>query len=128
MIEPRSRGLLDTRLRGYDGCGWSCTISVIASEATRQSILSLRGCMDCFAEPVIGRRYAPTRWLAMTALGCQATKLLHAVPRINPLVTSFLYTLPTISPLSRACAEWVVSCCVSIYWPCLLYTSDAADE
>jgi hypothetical protein len=22
--------------------------------------------MDCFAEPVIGRRYAPTRWLAMT--------------------------------------------------------------
>jgi hypothetical protein len=24
--------------------------------------------MDCFAEPVIGRRYAPTRWLAMTIL------------------------------------------------------------
>jgi hypothetical protein len=24
--------------------------------------------MDCFAEHVIGRRYAPTRWLAMTAL------------------------------------------------------------
>jgi hypothetical protein len=24
--------------------------------------------MDCFAEPVIGRRFAPTRWLAMTAL------------------------------------------------------------
>jgi hypothetical protein len=23
--------------------------------------------MDCFAEPVIGRRVAPTRWLAMTA-------------------------------------------------------------
>jgi len=23
---------------------------------------------DCFAEPVIGRRFAPTRWLAMTAL------------------------------------------------------------
>jgi hypothetical protein len=22
--------------------------------------------MDCFAEPVIGRRLAPTRWLAMT--------------------------------------------------------------
>src|SRR5450756_2892278 len=22
--------------------------------------------MDCFAEPVIGRRFAPTRWLAMT--------------------------------------------------------------
>ena len=21
--------------------------------------------MDCFAEPVIGRRFAPTRWLAM---------------------------------------------------------------
>jgi len=25
-----------------------------------------RGEMDCFAEPVIGRRFAPTRWLAMT--------------------------------------------------------------
>ena len=24
--------------------------------------------MDCFAEPVIGRRFAPTRWLAMTIL------------------------------------------------------------
>jgi hypothetical protein len=26
----------------------------------------LLGGMDCFAEPVIGRRFAPTRWLAMT--------------------------------------------------------------
>jgi hypothetical protein len=25
--------------------------------------------MDCFAEPVIGRRFAPTRWLAMTEGG-----------------------------------------------------------
>jgi uncharacterized protein GlcG (DUF336 family) len=24
--------------------------------------------LDCFAEPVIGRRFAPTRWLAMTSL------------------------------------------------------------
>jgi len=41
--------------------------SVIArSEATKQSILPLRGEMDCFAEPVIGRRFAPTRWRAMT--------------------------------------------------------------
>jgi hypothetical protein len=24
--------------------------------------------MDCFAEFIIGRRYAPTRWLAMTML------------------------------------------------------------
>jgi hypothetical protein len=30
---------------------------VIASEA-KQSILSLRGEMDCFAEPVIGRAFA----------------------------------------------------------------------
>jgi hypothetical protein len=28
------------------------------SEATKQSILSLRGKMDCFAEPVIGRAFA----------------------------------------------------------------------
>jgi hypothetical protein len=33
--------------------------AVIArSEATKQSILSLRGAMDCFAEPVIGRAFA----------------------------------------------------------------------
>jgi hypothetical protein len=41
--------------------------SVIArSEATKQSILAW-GAMDCFAEFIIGRRFAPTRWLAMTA-------------------------------------------------------------
>jgi hypothetical protein len=28
----------------------------------------LLGGMDCFAEPVIGRRFAPTRWLAMTEI------------------------------------------------------------
>jgi hypothetical protein len=26
--------------------------------------------MDCFAEFIIGRRFAPTRWLAMTIWGC----------------------------------------------------------
>src|ERR1700704_1637363 len=58
---------------------WRCEgvnvcLVVIASEA-KQSILSLRGKMDCFAalamtaramdcaEPVIGRRFASTRWL-----------------------------------------------------------------
>jgi hypothetical protein len=42
--------------------------SVIArSAATKQSIYPLCGAMDCFAEPVIGQRFAPTRWLAMTA-------------------------------------------------------------
>jgi hypothetical protein len=34
-----------------------CSIDVIASGA-KQSILSLRGGMDCFAEPVIGRAFA----------------------------------------------------------------------
>jgi hypothetical protein len=28
--------------------------------------------MDCFAEPVIRRRFAPTGWLAMTAVGAAA--------------------------------------------------------
>jgi hypothetical protein len=42
---------------------------IARSEATKQSILSFRGTMDCFAEPVIGRRFAPTRWLAMTGTG-----------------------------------------------------------
>jgi hypothetical protein len=30
--------------------------------------LSWRGKMDCFAEFIIGRRFASTRWLAMTSL------------------------------------------------------------
>jgi len=40
---------------------------IARSEATKQSILSLRCTIDCFAEFIIGRRFAPTRWLAMTA-------------------------------------------------------------
>jgi hypothetical protein len=37
----------------------SQTSAVIArSKATKQSILSFRGAMDCFAEPVIGRAFA----------------------------------------------------------------------
>jgi len=45
-----------------------CLVAFIIarSEATKQSILAC-GAMDCFAAPVIGRRVAPTRWLAMTA-------------------------------------------------------------
>ena len=42
--------------------------------------------MDCFAEPVIGRRFAPTRWLAMTGLmtsaGCQIRERRRRVDHI----------------------------------------------
>jgi hypothetical protein len=38
---------------------------VIAS-AAKQSMEQQKERMDCFAEPVIGRRVASTRWLAMT--------------------------------------------------------------
>jgi hypothetical protein len=31
-----------------------------------EAIQSALAALDCFAEPVIGRRFAPTRWLAMT--------------------------------------------------------------
>jgi hypothetical protein len=37
-----------------------------AQGEAKQSILSFRGGMDCFAEPVIRRRCVPTGWLAMT--------------------------------------------------------------
>src|ERR1700719_2053793 len=55
--------------------------------AKRQSNPSfLNGPMDCFAEPVSGRRFAPTRWLAMTRIGSRVSmrqdlrqKLLRAV-------------------------------------------------
>jgi hypothetical protein len=35
--------------------------------ATKQSSFVYCGTMDCFAEFIIGRRFAPTRWLAMTS-------------------------------------------------------------
>jgi hypothetical protein len=41
---------------------WLAANNVVArSEATKQSNLRAVA-MDCFAEPVIGRRFAPTRW------------------------------------------------------------------
>jgi hypothetical protein len=33
-----------------------------------QSILSPGGEMDCVTEPIIGRRFAPPRWLATTGV------------------------------------------------------------
>ncbi len=43
---------------GYDSCVWGGPINVIARSEAKQSILSLCGAMDCFAEPVIGRAFA----------------------------------------------------------------------
>jgi hypothetical protein len=40
----------------------------VSASAAKQSILSLCGAMDCFAELVIGKRFARSRWLAMTGL------------------------------------------------------------
>jgi hypothetical protein len=40
-------------------------VVIARSEATKQSRASF-AVLDCFAEPVIRRRYAPTGWLAMT--------------------------------------------------------------
>ena len=39
-----------------------------ASLPGAQAIQTSLAALDCFAEPVIGRRFAPTRWLAMTAM------------------------------------------------------------
>jgi len=45
----------------------SLPLSVIARSVSDEAIqLSACAGMDCIAEPVIGRRFAPTRWLAMT--------------------------------------------------------------
>ena len=37
-------------------------------ERSDEAIQLLPYVLDCFAEPVFGRRFAPTRWLAMTTL------------------------------------------------------------
>ena len=61
------------------------TESAFAGDEGKTKLSSLRGAkrrsnphlpccqMDCFAEPVIGRRFAPTRWLAMTSDWRRAT-------------------------------------------------------
>jgi hypothetical protein len=41
-------------------------LGVIARSASDDAIQFFFVVLDCFAEPVIGRRIAPTRWLAMT--------------------------------------------------------------
>src|SRR6266446_7661424 len=40
--------------------------SVRHCEERSDEAIQLRSAMDCFAESIIGRRFAPTRWLAMT--------------------------------------------------------------
>jgi hypothetical protein len=39
-------------------CAGDAILVIARSEATKQSILSFGGEMDCFAEPVIGRAFA----------------------------------------------------------------------
>jgi hypothetical protein len=45
------------------------------AHATKQSILSSEREMDCFAEPVIGRRFVPTRWFATTMKSATSDRL-----------------------------------------------------
>src|SRR5262245_53100746 len=47
----------------------SCFPVIARRESDEAIHLSPRGKMDCFAEPVIRRRFAPAGWLAMTVLG-----------------------------------------------------------
>ncbi|RZN10676.1 hypothetical protein CWO91_12345 [Bradyrhizobium genosp. SA-3] len=57
------------RWRGrWRGCeGGPCTLTARHCERSEAIQESLRGgSLDCFAEPVIGPRFARTRWLAMT--------------------------------------------------------------
>src|SRR5882757_7525044 len=68
----RSRGVLDRPVKPGDDsfdCGGRLTKPQFLprSAATKQSTLPCCS-MDCFAEPVIGQRFAPTRSLAMTIL------------------------------------------------------------
>src|SRR5882724_543738 len=44
-------------------------------EQSDEAIHSFLAALDCFAEPVIGRRFAPTRWLAMTETAAQCPSL-----------------------------------------------------
>ena len=55
----------------------SADLVIARSESDEAIHFSSCGAMDCFAEPVIGPRFARTRWLAMTKknrrrnIGCE---------------------------------------------------------
>jgi hypothetical protein len=75
--------------------------------AAKQSILSLcDGALDCFAEPVIGRRFAPTRWLANDGSGgiCPQlqSKFLKATTMSVRIVDVREVTKPIASPIRNA--------------------------
>lgn len=64
---------------------------IARSAATKQSSLRLlESCLDCFAEPVIGRRFAPTRWLAMTIAGVNVSR---SIPPRRPRESGDPYSL-----------------------------------
>src|SRR5258708_4637071 len=51
--------------------------------------------MDCFVEPVIGRRFAPTRWLAMTISSLPLRfPLLRRLPLLRSPLQDFLSLRP----------------------------------
>ena len=47
----------------------------------------MRGALDYFAEPVIGRAFARTRWLAMTACGLYFLSALAIASQIRSLIS-----------------------------------------
>jgi hypothetical protein len=61
----RARDSCTTRAKTRRGIVEVCLSSLRGAERRSNPSLLCRA-MDCFAEPVIGRRFAPTRWLAMT--------------------------------------------------------------
>jgi hypothetical protein len=49
VMESRTHGVLDTRLRGYDGGGWSIVIYVTARSTCDEVIQLFLVVPDCFA-------------------------------------------------------------------------------
>jgi hypothetical protein len=51
---------------------------IARNEAIKQSSRAFE--LNCFAESVIGRRFAPTRWLPMTATAAQSKFIMLFAP------------------------------------------------
>ena len=87
----------------------TCALVIVRSEATKQSMYPLYRAMDCFAAPVIGRRFAPTRWLAMTvetrprAMKLKCPGQARASCRFQIAIEKAYAWLATVLP-SAACA------------------------
>src|ERR1700675_1185935 len=78
------------------------SFTVIARSASDEAIHTSFAAVDCFAEFIIGRRFAPTRWLAMTVSIAQYRLAIGSSSAGNSVITWQPRSVTTTSSSMRA--------------------------